>query len=61
MSSMQQLFERELKTRTQQKGKSLQEFEAEIVRLTSTAFSSASKEFLECTAPSTFIDGIEDY
>ena len=55
-----QVYQAQLKTRTQKAGESLQEFEAAVERLAHLAYPDAPREFQQQLAVGAFIDGIRD-
>ena len=57
---MQEVYRNELKSRIQKQGKTLQELEADVRRLTYLAHSEYPSEVIENTVTNAFVDGIRD-
>ena len=55
-----QVYQAQLKSRTQKAGESLQEFEAAVGRLVHLAYPDAPRDFQQQLAIGAFIDGIRD-
>ena len=56
----EQLYRAQMKNRVQKSGESLQEFEADVRRLTQLAYPEAPEDFKEQLAVQVFIDGLRD-